>query len=67
MGRGIEKQKSSMPRLWEELWEAKQEEHIQWVCVSERQILRELEKHFFPTLCYEWILFGLCRDNSKNI
>ena len=56
-----------MPRLWEELWEAKQEEHIQWVCVSERQILRELEKHFFPTLCYEWILFGLCRDNSKNI
>lgn len=47
MGRGVEKQKSSMPRLWEELWEAKQEEHTLWVCVSEKQILRELGKDFF--------------------
>ena len=47
MGRGVEKQKPSMPRLWEELWEAKQEEHILWVGVSERQILRELGKDFF--------------------
>ena len=67
MGRGVEKQKPSMPRLWEELWEAKQEEHTLWVGVSERQILRELGKDFFSTLCYEWIPFGLCRDNSENI
>ena len=45
MGRGVEKQKSSVPRLWEELREARQEEQTLWVCV--REILRELGKDFF--------------------
>lgn len=66
MGRGVEKQKSSVPRLWEELWEARQEEHTLWVCVSERDFKRT-GKRFFSTLCYEWIPFGLCQDNSENV